>query len=87
METGTEALDVEGDLYGDIDTVRERISTENALIEEVEARARESEQRARKCRKEVAACRLKVMCCRTLAMHVRFCHSSTRLMSIPPAAG
>jgi hypothetical protein len=51
---------MEGDLYGDIDNVRERISTENALFEEVESRARESEQRAKKCRKEVVAYKLKV---------------------------
>lgn len=51
---------MEGDLYADIDSVRERLTSENAILSQVEARAQESEQRAKKCKEEVGAYKLKV---------------------------
>lgn len=47
-------------MYGDIDDVRERLTSENAILDQVEARAQESEQRAKKYKKDVAAYKLKV---------------------------
>lgn len=64
---------VGGDLYSDIDNVRERITSENAMMDEVEARAQQSEQRAKKCKKEVAAYKLKVRIQPSLALDARFC--------------